>query len=43
VLGSPGKIVRELTDDDIARIRHGADSYVARAAAFRTQLQRIDA
>jgi carbonic anhydrase/acetyltransferase-like protein (isoleucine patch superfamily) len=43
VLGSPGKIVRQLTDDDIARIRQGADSYVARAAAFRTQLQRIDA
>jgi carbonic anhydrase/acetyltransferase-like protein (isoleucine patch superfamily) len=42
VLGSPGKVVRELTDADIARIRAGADSYVARAAAFRTDLRRID-
>jgi carbonic anhydrase/acetyltransferase-like protein (isoleucine patch superfamily) len=43
VLGSPGKIVRELSDDDVARIRAGAESYVARAAAFRAQLHRIDA
>jgi carbonic anhydrase/acetyltransferase-like protein (isoleucine patch superfamily) len=43
VLGSPGKVVRELTDDDVARIRAGAQSYVARAAAFRAQLRRIDA
>lgn len=42
VLGSPGKIVRELTDAEVARIRAGAESYVARAAAFRTQLARID-
>ena len=43
VVGSPGKIVRELTDADIARIRAGADSYIARAAAFRSQLARLDA
>ncbi|MFM1988551.1 MAG: hypothetical protein RJA99_1508 [Pseudomonadota bacterium] len=42
VLGSPGKVVRELTDADVARIRAGAESYVARAAAFRSQLVRID-
>jgi carbonic anhydrase/acetyltransferase-like protein (isoleucine patch superfamily) len=43
VVGSPGKIVRELTDADIARIRAGTDNYIARAASFRTQLTRIDA
>ncbi len=43
VLGSPGKVVRELTEEDVARIRAGAESYVARAAAFRAQLRRIDA
>jgi carbonic anhydrase/acetyltransferase-like protein (isoleucine patch superfamily) len=42
VLGSPGKVVRELTDEDVARIRAGAESYVARAAAFRAQLRRLD-
>jgi carbonic anhydrase/acetyltransferase-like protein (isoleucine patch superfamily) len=43
VMGTPGKVVRELSDVDVARIRAGADSYVARAAAFRAQLKRIDA
>jgi carbonic anhydrase/acetyltransferase-like protein (isoleucine patch superfamily) len=43
VLGSPGKVVRELTDEDVARIRAGAASYVARAAAFKARLRRIDA
>jgi carbonic anhydrase/acetyltransferase-like protein (isoleucine patch superfamily) len=42
VLGSPGKVVRELTDADVARLRAGALSYVARAALFREQLQRTD-
>ena len=42
VLGSPGKVVRELTDADVARIRASAASYVARAAAFRTRLRRLD-
>ena len=42
VLGSPGKVVRELTDADVARIRASAESYVARAAAFRTRLRRLD-
>lgn len=42
VLGSPGKVVRQLTDDDVARIRASAESYRQRAAQFREQLQRID-
>ncbi|RPH40584.1 MAG: gamma carbonic anhydrase family protein [Burkholderiales bacterium] len=42
VLGSPGKVVRELTDADVARLRAGAQSYVARAALFREQLARTD-
>lgn len=42
VLGSPGKVVRTLTDAEVARIRAGAQAYVARAAAFRTRLRRLD-
>lgn len=42
VLGSPGKIVRELTDEDVVRLRAGAQSYVARAALFCEQLERSD-
>lgn len=37
ILGSPAKVMRGLTEEEIARIRHGAESYVARAAAFRAQ------
>ncbi|HYF58600.1 MAG TPA: gamma carbonic anhydrase family protein [Burkholderiaceae bacterium] len=42
VLGAPGKVVRQLTDEDVARIRAGARSYVERAALFRDRLERID-
>ncbi len=41
VMGSPGKVVRELTDDDLKRLRTSADNYVRRAALFRSALKRI--
>jgi carbonic anhydrase/acetyltransferase-like protein (isoleucine patch superfamily) len=41
VLGSPAKIVRELTDEDIARLRAGAETYVQRAARYRAALTPI--
>jgi len=37
ILGSPAKVVRALTAEEIARIQQGAETYVARAAAFRQQ------
>lgn len=43
VLGSPGKVVRQLTDEDVARIRRGVDHYAAKAASFPRDLKRIDA
>ena len=42
VLGSPAKVVRELTDDDIARLRAGAENYVQRAARYRAALTALD-
>lgn len=35
VLGVPGKVVRQLTDGDIERIRRGSQHYVAAAAQFK--------
>ena len=35
VLGVPGKVVRQLTDGDIERIRRGGQHYVAAAAQFK--------
>lgn len=38
VLGSPGKVVRELTDADVAKLRANAEGYVLRARQYRDQL-----
>ncbi len=35
ILGSPAKVVRSLTEEEVARIRQGAATYVERAAAFK--------
>ena len=35
VLGSPGKVVRSLTDEEVARLREGARSYVDNARRYR--------
>jgi carbonic anhydrase/acetyltransferase-like protein (isoleucine patch superfamily) len=38
VVGSPGRIIRELTDDEVARLRAGADHYVANARRYLADL-----
>lgn len=35
ILGSPGKVIRSLTDEEIAHIRDSAASYVIAAAGYR--------
>jgi carbonic anhydrase/acetyltransferase-like protein (isoleucine patch superfamily) len=39
VIGSPGKVVRQLTDDEIVRLRSAALGYVANAEHYRTALK----
>lgn len=41
VVGSPGKVIRPLSPEDIARMRTNASSYVARGADYRQGLKRI--
>ena len=41
ILGAPAKAVRPLTDEESARLKAAADSYVARGRQFRTELKRI--
>lgn len=43
VVGTPGRIIRELTDEEVARIEAGASHYVENAQRFRKGLRRIDA
>ncbi|MGO4887676.1 gamma carbonic anhydrase family protein [Anaerobacillus sp. MEB173] len=38
VVGSPGKVVRELTDEDLALIRLTIDTYATKAQEFKAQL-----
>ncbi len=39
VVGSPGRIVRELTDDEVAALMNGATQYVAKARLYRDRLK----
>ena len=38
IVGSPGKVVRQLTDEEVARLRRSAEHYVANAERYRTTL-----
>ena len=37
--GSPGKVVRELSDEEVARLQRSAQGYVANAQRYRTGLK----
>lgn len=39
VMGAPGKVVRELSDDDLGRIRGPARSYIERMRVYRDSLR----
>jgi carbonic anhydrase/acetyltransferase-like protein (isoleucine patch superfamily) len=41
ILGAPAKVVRELTDADVARLESIATGYVQRCERFRNELERI--
>lgn len=42
ILGAPARVVRQLSDEDVARLRRGTESYAERQAMYKTQLKRID-
>lgn len=42
VIGSPGKVVAELTDDDVAAIRAGAHHYLEHMQEYQQRLTRLD-
>lgn len=41
ILGSPAKVVRTLTEEDLLRLQGNAAGYVARGQHFETQLKKI--
>jgi carbonic anhydrase/acetyltransferase-like protein (isoleucine patch superfamily) len=42
VMGSPGKVIKALSDEQAARVKMGATVYVANSKRFRDDLKRID-
>ena len=41
ILGAPARVVRQLTEEDVAMLRFIADSYAQRQEIYKTQLKRI--
>lgn len=41
IIGAPAKAAKALTEEQVARVRRGADSYVNRSRLFREQLRRV--
>ena len=39
VMGSPGKVVRQLSDDEVARLQRSAQGYVENARRYRAELK----
>ncbi|MGC3964243.1 MAG: gamma carbonic anhydrase family protein [Rhodocyclaceae bacterium] len=42
VVGTPGRVIRELTDVEVARLMANAAGYITNAASYRKGLRRID-
>lgn len=42
IVGSPGKVVRELNDEEVARLLQSAAHYVDNARRYQAQMQRLD-
>ncbi|MCB1886385.1 MAG: gamma carbonic anhydrase family protein [Rhodocyclaceae bacterium] len=42
VVGSPGRIIRQLSDEDLQRLMESASGYVAHAREYASDLERID-
>lgn len=42
ILGAPAKVVRTLTDEDVANLYRNAETYAKRQAVYKTDLKRID-
>ena len=41
ILGAPAKVVRQLTDEDVANLYRNAETYASRQAMYKQQLKRI--
>ncbi|CAG2127905.1 gamma carbonic anhydrase family protein [Cupriavidus plantarum] len=42
IIGTPAKVVRQLTDEDVANLYRNAETYAQRQATYKVALKRID-
>ncbi|MFO1413829.1 MAG: gamma carbonic anhydrase family protein [Burkholderiales bacterium] len=42
IMGAPATVKRPLTDDELARLRHAAETYILRRGYYLTELERLD-
>ena len=42
IMGAPAKVVRELTDEDVAMLERAAATYITRRGLYLTELTRLD-
>ena len=42
IVGAPAKVIRELSDDDIAKMHRAAPGYVKRLEMYKSKLKRIE-
>ncbi|QET02202.1 MULTISPECIES: gamma carbonic anhydrase family protein [Cupriavidus] len=42
IIGTPAKVVRQLTDEDVANLYRNAETYAKRQATYKVALKRID-
>lgn len=42
VMGAPGKVIREVSEANLERMRHGAENYVEKARRYRRELRALD-
>ena len=42
IVGSPAKVLRQLTDEEVAGLRKAADVYVRKSVTYRNELQSVD-
>jgi len=40
-MGSPGKLVREMSDDDAAKVARAADVYVRKAKSYPAEMVKV--
>lgn len=42
IVGAPARVLRQLTDEQVAMLKFNAEHYVGKQSEYKTQLKRLD-